>query len=59
MVSTQVCVAIEADVGATNTDEFARVQRDAGNPRNRLAPDAHAVDIQSYVKWREAIAAGP
>lgn len=58
-ISTQVRVAIEADVGVTNTwtnlpafNAMLETLETANGP-------THAVDIQSYVKWREAIAAGP
>ena len=58
-IPTQVRVAIEADVGATNT----WVNLPAFNAMLETLEDNYgqtrAVDIQSYVKWREAIAAGP
>lgn len=58
-IATQVRVAIEADVGATNT----WINLPAFNAMLETLEDNYgqtrAVDIQSYVKWREAIAAGP
>ena len=58
-ISTQVRVAIEADVGVTNTWTNMPAFNAMLETLEAAYGPTHAVDIQSYVKWREAIAAGP
>lgn len=58
-ISTQVRVAIEADVGTTNTWTNLPAFNAMLETLETAYTQTHAVDIQSYVKWREAIAAGP
>lgn len=58
-ISTQVRVAIEADVGVTNTWTNMPAFNAMLETLETTYGPTHAVDIQSYVKWREAIAAGP
>jgi len=58
-ISTQVRVAIEADVGATNTWTNLPAFNAMLETLETTYGQNRAVDIQSYVKWREAIAAGP
>gem|GEM_PF-1202678 len=58
-ISTQVRVAIEADVGVTNTWTNLPAFNAMLETLETAYGPTHAVDIQSYVKWREAIAAGP
>ena len=58
-INTQVRVAIEADVGATNTWTNLPAFNAMLETLETAYGPTHAVDIQSYVKWREAIAAGP
>jgi hypothetical protein len=58
-IPTQVRVAIEADVGATNTwANLPAFNAMLETLETNYGP-TRSVDIQSYVKWREAIAAGP
>jgi hypothetical protein len=58
-INTQVRVAIEADVGATNTwADLPAFNAMLETLETNYGP-TRAVDIQSYVKWREAITAGP
>ncbi len=58
-IATQVRVAIEADVGATNTWTNLAAFNAMLETLEAAYDQNRAVDIQSYVKWREAIAAGP
>lgn len=58
-IATQVRVAIEADVGATNTWTNLPAFNAMLETLETAYDQYRAVDIQSYVKWREAIAAGP
>jgi len=58
-IPTQVRVAIEADVGATNTWTNLPAFNAMLETLETNYGQTRAVDIQSYVKWREAIAAGP
>lgn len=58
-IATQVRVAIEADVGVTNTWTNLPAFNAMLETLETAYGPTHAVDIQSYVKWREAIAAGP
>jgi hypothetical protein len=58
-IATQVRVAIEADAGVTNTWTNLPAFNAMLETLETSYGPTHAVDIQSYVKWREAIAAGP
>ena len=58
-ITTQVRVALEADVGATNTWTNLPAFNAMMETLEAAYGPTRAVDIQSYVKWREAIAAGP